>query len=154
QTVRAFAFGQLARIVDSTGLKGNYDFDLHFSQRAIAGSSDSITVKEAVDKQLGLKLEQQNVPTPGIVVESALSKPTDSAPDISARLPAIAPPEIEAAVIKPSATNPTPRPGRMAAGLIEYHDMPLRALITMAWEIPGGQEVFGAPKWLQNDSPR
>jgi uncharacterized protein (TIGR03435 family) len=155
QTLRAFGYPVITtHVVDATGLTGLYDFDFRFSMRGIPGSSDAIAITDAVEKQLGLKIELKDVPTQVVVVDSVNRKPTDNAPDVAKRLPTAGPPEIEAAVIKPSAPNSNPGRSRNDPGLIDFHDMPLRSLIILAFEIPGVQELYGAPKWLQSDSPR
>ena len=45
-------------VVDSTGLKGAYDFDLNWTGRQwlVRAGTDGISIFDAVDKQLGLKL--------------------------------------------------------------------------------------------------
>ena len=52
-------------VVDSTGLSGKYDFDLKWTARALLAlaGSDAITIYDAVDKQLGLKLQAQKLPS-------------------------------------------------------------------------------------------
>src|ERR1700680_4719888 len=65
-------------VVDSTGLKGSWDFDIKWTGRALLAQAgpDGISIFDAVDKQLGLKLEAQKLPTPVIVVDSVNRKPT------------------------------------------------------------------------------
>ena len=65
-------------VVDQTGLKGYWDFDVAitpFQVRERAGS-DAITIFAFVEQQLGLKLEQGSVPTPVYVVQSVNQRPT------------------------------------------------------------------------------
>jgi uncharacterized protein (TIGR03435 family) len=65
-------------VVDATELKETYDFDLRWTGRgqlAAAGAA-GISVFDAVDKQLGLKLELQKSPLPVVVVQSVDQKPT------------------------------------------------------------------------------
>jgi uncharacterized protein (TIGR03435 family) len=84
--------------VDATQLDGAWDFTLTWNQRAgintgpartaeagqpndVATASDpsgGYTIFEAVDKQLGLKLEMQKRPVPVIVVDHLDPKPTDN----------------------------------------------------------------------------
>lgn len=84
--------------VDATQLEGNWDFTLTWNQRAgmntgparpaeggqpsdvatAADPSGGYTIFEAVDKQLGLKLEMQKRPVPVIVVDHLEQKPTDN----------------------------------------------------------------------------
>jgi bla regulator protein BlaR1 len=67
---------RLGRIVlDKTELTGNYDFALQWTPTSPESSSPSIL--EAVQEQLGLKLEQQNTATEVLVIDRA-EKPSDN----------------------------------------------------------------------------
>ena len=86
----AFRLGQMMDrpVVDMTGLKGGYDFTLEFTRELppnipetaqINGSpidTSGLTVYEALQKQLGLKLERQKGPAPILVIDHA-EKPVD-----------------------------------------------------------------------------
>src|ERR1035441_6101869 len=95
-------------LMDFTGLKGTYDFSLHWTGRNAALSAKSgdadppaaISVFEAVDKQLGLKIEARQQPTPVIVVDHVNQTPTDNAPGVTKTLPP-APTEFEVASFIP-----------------------------------------------------
>jgi uncharacterized protein (TIGR03435 family) len=77
-------------VVDLTGLNGSWDFTLNFSnqlQLAAGGGrggntgdapepNGAISLFEAIDKQLGLKLEQQKHPMPVVVIDHVEQKPT------------------------------------------------------------------------------
>jgi uncharacterized protein (TIGR03435 family) len=87
-------------VLDATGLEGGYDFTLSFSPvqatragggrggdappapgDAAAGASDptgAVTLFEAIDKQLGLKLEAQKRPVTVLVIDHAEQKPTEN----------------------------------------------------------------------------
>ena len=83
-------------VLDATGLDGVYDFTLGFSgtilARAIANAkadtgaeagaaSDpdgAVSLFDAVQKQLGLKLEQTKRPIPVIVIDHIEERPTDN----------------------------------------------------------------------------
>ena len=84
-------------VVDKTGLDGAWDFTLRFSGRAVfegrvggkggegSGSAGAapdpngaISLYEALEKQLGLKLETQKSPMPVLVVDHVEQKPTDN----------------------------------------------------------------------------
>jgi uncharacterized protein (TIGR03435 family) len=83
-------------VVDRTGLEGAFDFTLGFSGRAVfegrvgdkregAGGASAapepngaISLYEALEKQLGLKLETQKSPMPVLVVDHVEQKPTDN----------------------------------------------------------------------------
>ena len=101
-------------VLDQTELKGKYNFDLQYSIAVIAPGSDTgdrITIFDAVEKQLGLKLEQRQVPTAVLVVESVNRKPGENPPGTAEALPPVpAPTEFEVASLKPA--DPNNRGGR------------------------------------------
>jgi uncharacterized protein (TIGR03435 family) len=150
--LRQFAGGYLTNpVIDSTGLKGNWDFEFKWSPRNLVGTAgaDGITIFDAMEKQLGLKLEAQKAPTAVIVVDSVNEKPTDNPPEVAASLPATPPAEFEVAVIKPSLPDVTPN-GRIDGGQVSLQGMPLSFLVAFAWNLnPNDKEqMAGAPKWL------
>ena len=65
-------------VIDSTKLEGSWDFDLEWTPRqALADKGrDGISIFDAVNKQLGLKLEMQNVPVPSLVIVKVHRTPT------------------------------------------------------------------------------
>jgi uncharacterized protein (TIGR03435 family) len=74
-------------VVDSTGLKGGWDFDLKWTMNgslALSGP-DAMSIFDAIDKQLGLKLEEQKIDTPVLVIDQVNRKPTDNPPDLAAK---------------------------------------------------------------------
>jgi len=71
-------------IVDKTGLKGSFDFDLAWRPATIDGQTGVQPINEdrpdiftALQEQLGLRLESQNGPTEVIAVDKA-EKPSDN----------------------------------------------------------------------------
>jgi uncharacterized protein (TIGR03435 family) len=87
ELIRPQAAGYLRNpVVDQTGLEGGYDFTLSWTRADVAraaqnrrqdegSSSDptgSVTVFDAVDRQLGLKLEDgKKYPLPVLIVDHA-----------------------------------------------------------------------------------
>ena len=72
-------------VVDQTELKGSWDFSFRFTPKVPAGiqtTGENIPIFDAIEKQLGLKLEMSTVPMPVIVVDSVNQKPTDNSPEI------------------------------------------------------------------------
>jgi len=147
-------------VLDETGLEGNWNFDVKWSMQFIGGmgdASDRISVFDAVEKQLGLKLEQRQIPTPVLVVGRVNEKPIDNPPAVSEALPAI--PfltEFEVASVKPS--DPGGRGGRFqvqAGGRVNIESMTLRFLITRAFGqgpvVMGGEQVAGIPSWADTE---
>jgi uncharacterized protein (TIGR03435 family) len=154
QTLRQMAGGYLSNpVVDSTGLKGSWDIEIKWTPRgALAqAGSDGISIFDAVDKQLGLKLEPQKISQPVLMVDSVNETPTENPPGVAAKLPPV-PTEFEVAVIKPSAPGEQIN-GRIDGGQISLQATTLKFLITFAWNLnPNDQEaIVGAPKWLDSD---
>jgi uncharacterized protein (TIGR03435 family) len=138
-------------VVDSTGLKGAWDFEIGWTPRGEFQRSGGVSVFEAVDKQLGLKLEQQNVPTDVIVVDRVNQNPTENAPGVAAKLGSPTPTEFEVASLKLS--DPDGQPGGYGiepGGRVDFRHVPLRIFITMAWDLDPRDELVGAPKWLNS----
>lgn len=92
-----------APVLDGTGLEGGYDFTLSFSPAGAARSlpggggrggeggtaapgdapsasepTGAISLFEAIEKQLGLKLEEQRRPVPVLVIDKAERTPTEN----------------------------------------------------------------------------
>jgi uncharacterized protein (TIGR03435 family) len=126
------------RIVDQTKLEGTWDFDIKLSPPQLLSSagSDGISIFDAVDKQLGLKLELQQVAMPVFVVDSVNRKPTDNSPDIAKILPPEKP-EFETAEIKPIPEGQQPGLGirYTQGGRIDAFGS-LRELLAVAYQIP------------------
>ena len=143
-------------VVDSTGLTGSWDFDLKWTPQGLLplAGSDGITIFDAVDKQLGLRLEEKKLPAPVIIVDQVNRTPTDNPPDIEAKLPTLPPAEFEVADIKP--TTPGARPpeggrfGFLPGGRVNLPGFPLRVAIELAWNLNFFGEIVGAPKWLDS----
>jgi uncharacterized protein (TIGR03435 family) len=155
--LRRFANGYVTNsVVDSTGLKGSWDFDLKWTPKALLplAGSDGVTLFDAVDKQLGLKLEEQKLPLPVIVVDQVNRTPTGNPPDVEATLPALPPAEFEVADIKPAMPDERPRAGGaigfLPGGRVNLPGFPLRAAIVFAWNLNFNDEIVGAPKWLDS----
>ena len=139
-------------VVDQTGLDGFWDFDLKFTPLGLLNSAgaDGISIYDAVDKQLGLKLELKTVAMPVIVVDRVNEKPTDNLPGVTKSLPP-APTEFEVADIKPSA--PGENRGQVKfqpGGRIEGRGVSLRDVIIFAWNIRSDDMLVGGPSWLDS----
>ena len=140
-------------VVDSTGLKGAWDFDIRWTSRALLSraGADGISIYDAVDKQLGLKLELKTAPTSVIVVDGANEKPSDNPPGITTSLPPPPPAEFEVADIKPSMPD-TPTSGNiLPGGRLDLKGFNLRLLIQVAWNINSDDMLLGGPKFIDAD---
>jgi uncharacterized protein (TIGR03435 family) len=141
-----------ARVFDATGLKGGWDFDLKWTARALLAQAgaDGISMFDAVDKQLGLKLESRTTPTPILMVDSVEEKPTPNAADIATVLPPKPPAEFEVATIKPADPSVTMIMARIQpGGRVDIQGMSLMNLLTLAWEINDSELIVG-PKWMDD----
>jgi uncharacterized protein (TIGR03435 family) len=140
-------------IADKTGLDGAWDFDISWTPRMyITGAgSNGISIADALDKQLGLKLETRDTMVPVFVVDKANRKPTANAVDIEKLLPAL-PDKFEVATLKPTDPDARPMPGPpfLPGGRVEMHGWPLVFLIAQAWDVPPDL-IADAPKWLASD---
>lgn len=156
QTLHQFGGNFLTSpVVDSTGLKGSWDFEIKWSLRGVPGQvgADSISIFDAVDKQLGLKLDLQKIPVPVILVDSANEKPRDNPPGVTQTLPPPPPSEFEVAVIKPSMPGANLAFMGDPSGQINIQGATLKFLITFSWNINpnDSEQLVGAPKWLDSD---
>jgi uncharacterized protein (TIGR03435 family) len=138
-------------VLNQTGLEGAYDFTLRwtdFRQRAKAGA-EAVSIFDAVEKDLGLKLELKTAPRPVWIVDSVNQKPAPNSPGVAKELPPPPPAHFEVSTIKPS--RPDERPGgRISNGQMNVTGMTLRDLIVFAWDLSPNdpQMIAGAPKWL------
>jgi uncharacterized protein (TIGR03435 family) len=140
-------------VADQTGLTGAWDFSFKFNFRARVGmpGTEIVTLFDALDKQLGLKLDPGKVPLPVIVVDKANEIPTANSPEVAKAFPPV-PLEFEVADVKPS--DPDGPPGArlqiQPGGRIDIHNLPLKFLIEQMWSI-GDDMIVNAPKFMDTD---
>ncbi len=142
-------------VLDQTGLTGSWDFTFKYTipirvLPGMAAAPETITFFDALDKQLGLKLDPVKVPVPVIVVDSVNQKPTDNLPGVTSSLPVL-PVEFEVADIRPS--DPEFKGMRLQiqpGGRVNIGGMTLKFLIQQAWSITD-DSIVGAPKWMDTD---
>ena len=138
-------------LLDRTGLTGAWDFSLTWSPRRAYNwspvPSEVVTLFDAFDKQLGLKLALAKIPTPVLVVEKAVPPRVTEAPK----------PHLEFEVAETRSEDPNGP--RIPCGVINIQpggrvriNMTLRNLIWEAWGAPFDFSRFvGGPKGM--DSP-
>lgn len=137
-------------LIDQTKLSGLFDFTLEWTAPValVAKGAEGISIFDAVDKQLGLKLELKDVPLPALVIESINRNPTANEPRVEKEL-ALEPAKFEEASIKPAA------PDDQMTGLIYQGGSTMRAggtlrtLISMSLQISPNLAkdiVVGLPK--------
>ncbi len=144
-------------VLDETGLKGSWNFDVKWSLQMVgptmAISGDRISVSDALEKLLGLKLEERQVPTPVIVVDSVNWKPTENPPGVAEALPSIpVPTEFEVASIKlADAGSRMSRFQMQPGGRLLVEGMPMRQLINRAFNVNNNEQVVLPPKFVGAD---
>src|SRR5579863_411454 len=145
-------------VVDQTGLKGAWDFNFKYGPKIppalaaqIAVTGEAIPIFDAMDKQLGLKLDAIKYATPVIIVDTVNQKPSANPPGVTTALPPPIPPEFEVADLRlsdPSAA-PLPSGGFQASGRVDLRNYPLKNMITLAWDL-GPDMLVGLPKWVDS----
>lgn len=159
EALRSMIFVQIDTPVrDQTGLKGRWNFDLKYSiPLPFAENGERISVAEAIEKQLGLKLEQTPVPQAVLVVDSVERQPSPNPPGIKDALPEIpAPTEFEVADVKlanggPGFGVPLPMKFQMdPGGRFVAEDVPMRFLIDRAFNVNNEAQIAGLPNWVDS----
>jgi len=153
--IHQWAGGYLSNpVVDQTDLKGGYDFTIKWSNRPDLAKqgADGITIFDAVEKQLGLKLDLLTAPRPVIVVDSVNDEPSPNAPGLDKLMPPQPPRTLEVATIK-HATPGGHENWRITPDEVNLQGVSMRELIVLAWDLsPADKEVpVNAPKWLDSE---
>jgi uncharacterized protein (TIGR03435 family) len=168
-TMTAFADGMLSMagagqyfnnrlVVDQTELQGAWDFTFKFTPKIPAGlttTGESLPLFDALEKQLGLRLEAATVAMPVVAVDSVNPKPTENSPEVAKSFPPL-PTEFDVAEIKPSVTAPGDG-GRGGArpeiknGRVYLPGITLKNLISVAWDINSDDLMANAPKWMDSE---
>lgn len=135
--------------IDQTALKGGYDFTIRWTGRgALANTPDGLSIFDAVDKELGLKLEAKKLPIPALVIDTVNETPTPNAPGVKENLPVSAT-EFEVADVKMSRPDEKMNGRILPSGRIDLEAFPLREAIKFAYDIRDDAGLV-APKWLDS----
>jgi uncharacterized protein (TIGR03435 family) len=139
-------------VVDRTELNGAWDFNFKYTFRGgPLATGETITIFDALEKQLGLKLAPVKVPMPVIVVDSVNQKPTENVAGVAEALHIVpAPTEFEVADIKPSLSDGRRRIQLQRGGRVNMTGLTLKFIIQQAWNL-SDEMLIGAPKWLDTD---
>jgi uncharacterized protein (TIGR03435 family) len=139
-------------VQDKSGLEGKFDFTFKYTVPNGLGG-EVISIQTALDRQLGLKLEQESITVSVVVVEKASRTPSPNQPDVAKMIPAY-PAEFEVATIRPSAPI---GPGNTGIGLriqpggrVQFTGIPLKQLMQLMWGVQP-DSIVGAPKWMDTD---
>ena len=138
-------------VSDQTGLKGGWDFDIKWTnkgQLAKAGA-DGISIFDAVDKQLGLKLEAKTAPLPVITVDSVKEKPSANSPEVAKLLPPPPPPEFDVATVRVSSPD-VKMNGRINGGQVSLTGGTMQFMLTFAYDVTN-EMLVDAPKWIETN---
>lgn len=135
--------------VDRTGLTGAFDFQLQWKGRQqISSIADSMSLFVSLEKQLGVKVEQQTVPTPVLTIVSVDRTPTPNAPGVTETLGGT-PTEFDVVNIHPSRPDEK-EDFRLTNGRIDAKAVALKDMITFAYDVEDDW-VRGGEKWLETD---
>jgi uncharacterized protein (TIGR03435 family) len=141
-------------VVDRSGLKGAWDFDFRFTpwSATVAQDGDGITIFEATQKQLGLKLELQKAPAPVLVVDRVNRTPTENRREVMRDIGPSPLTEFEIAVIKPSLPDAAPDLRLQPGGQVDVRALTLKTMIALAWNLDPDTNymIVGAPKFLDS----
>ncbi|HJZ98267.1 MAG TPA: TIGR03435 family protein [Candidatus Solibacter sp.] len=142
-------------VVDKSGITGSYDFAFGFTPKfpaTLKVVGEPTTFFEAIEKQLGMKLELSTVPMPVHVVDKVDQKPTPNSAEAMKSFPPL-PTEFEVASLKPvdpSQTNRNAQPD-IKNGRLYLPNFPVKVLIQVAFNINGDELMSGAQKWMDED---
>ena len=135
-------------VVDLTRLKGTWDFDVTYSLRP---DRQGIDFADAIEKQLGLKVEPGTTPQPVVVVDSAVEQPTPNPPGLEKILPPPPPLAFDVAVIKPSAQPSSGGFGvNREANQVRFTNISIQGLISYAWDMSAAM-IADPPAWIDKD---
>ncbi len=141
-------------VVDATGLKGGFDFDIKWTPNWARdrADSDAVSIFDAVDTQLGLKLVEETAPRPALLVDSVDESPSPDPPGTDKLLPPLPQPQFEVAVITPFKPG-GPQHGSFGRGRLEAHGITLQELIMLTWDLNDNDKdvIVNAPPWLDKD---
>jgi uncharacterized protein (TIGR03435 family) len=145
-------------IADETGLKGAWNFEIKYSfnlngpfPMMNGAAAERIPFGDALEKQLGLRLDKREVPMPVVAVDSVDEKPVPNPAGMTLNLPAL-PTEFEVADIKQTPSDfrfGMFRPQR--GGRVDIQGLSLKGLIQEAWNIYGQDMIIGLPKSADTD---
>jgi uncharacterized protein (TIGR03435 family) len=136
-------------VIDLTGSDKAYDFAMSLTlpgQRrkptdTITDRPPDVSVFEALDK-IGLKLEAQKHVMPVLIVDNVVKPVTDDATTSSAKKPA----EFEVADVRISKPGTPFRINNQKSGRVEMSGVPMRFLLSMAFNVQEPDRIVGLPK--------
>jgi uncharacterized protein (TIGR03435 family) len=151
QHLRIYASGYFDReVLDRTSATGRYDFTLKWSGKGLLGHSpDAISLYDVLEKQYGIKTDQDTMPMPVIAVESVNQTPSPNPPGTTELLPPM-PTEFEVAVLKINKDPQQRQNFRFANGRVDATGLPLKPIIGFAYGIDEDM-IVGAQPWMDTE---
>jgi uncharacterized protein (TIGR03435 family) len=137
---------QNSRLSDRTNLDGFWDFNLQWARRngLATAAANGVSLPAALDKQLGLKIELQDLPEPVVIVDRVEQLPTPNARDVAQLLPLV-PLVFDAATIKPTPPSRAQKSVRFErGGRMSLEAFTLEELIKFAWDIEDTDAIDNA----------
>ena len=131
-------------LVDATGLKGKWNYELHF---AWPPSPDGITVADDLKLQLGLKLELGTAPLPVVVVES-VEEPSPNSPDLDKWIPPPPAQDFEVAVVNPAAPNTKHTNVQINGHEALFRGATMQFLIMYSYDDVNESTLADIPQWF------
>ena len=134
-------------VKDETGLQGKWNFDVRWSLRFnVTTEGESVTASEAIEKQLGLKLEPRAVATPVLIVDSVNGDPSPNPSGTADALPPIPPPAaFEVADIRPTDPDFRGASFRVQNGRFTVEGMPMMFLVSRGLDAQNNNQIAGLP---------
>jgi uncharacterized protein (TIGR03435 family) len=140
------------RVIERTGLKGSFDFSVKWtprdSVRPRAATGDTITIFDAFENRLGLKLALSSVSAPAIAVDRVDEQPTPNLPEVSGAAPAAL--RFEVATIKPLESPPPCSSVGIEPGGRVHVVMTLKGMIQEAWGDMNPDRLAGGTKRMES----
>ena len=138
--------------LNKTGLDGKWDFTIKWTPPALLAraGAEGISIFDAVDKQLGLKLEAGKIAQPVIFVDSVNETPTPNAADIAKFMPPPPAPEFDVAVIKPTSPDFKGTRIQIQADRINIQGATLSILLQNFYDF-SSEMIQDAPKFMNED---
>jgi uncharacterized protein (TIGR03435 family) len=141
------------RVVEQTGLSGPFNFSVKWTPRdsmlpQAAASTETITIFDAFENQLGMKLALSSVSQPAIAVDRLDEQPTSNLLEVSAASRAAL--RFELATIKPFLSPPPCSTVRVEPGGRVRIVMTLKGLIREAWGDMNTDRVLGGTKAMES----
>jgi uncharacterized protein (TIGR03435 family) len=153
QALRRWANDYLTSpVVNSTGIEGAWDFELRWytRPRLPQAGAGAVTVFDAVERQLGLRLDLGKADAPALVVDRVEEKPAENPPGVEQLLPRAPASEFEVADLKLAGADERPFARSQPSGRVEMRGYTLRMLVNLAWNINQDDMIAGVTKGMES----